>query len=43
MNERLAEERALLLQNPYIINEKSPTPYPPPPCKDYPPIFTRKS
>ena len=30
MNERLAEERALLLQNPYIINEKSPTLSPPP-------------
>ena len=24
MNERLAEEKALLLRNPYITNEKSP-------------------
>ena len=28
MNERHAEERALLLQNPYITNEKSPPPSP---------------
>ena len=46
LNIRLDEERALLLQNPYIVNEKQCLPPPSignPPLYGLPPIFTRKS